>query len=326
MTPPLSVVMPVRNAMPYLDSAVASILGQSFADFEFVIRDDASDDGSTEALRDWAERDGRIRLIEGGEALGPAGSSAFVVRHARAPLVARMDADDVSLPNRLARQMEAMAAAPEAALVASLWEGIDRKGRVVRAADRARLERASPFAPFVHGSILFRRDLFDRIGGYRAECDYWEDIDLFLRFAAAAPVLVLTEPLYRHRFSETSTRLASGADRVEAAFGRLCGCLHDYCRTGGYDPAGAAPATPPPFVFVLAGSPLLWAGERPLVLRRMLRRAELRPDAATARALLWAAWADASPRTLRLALRARLALRNLAAGRPAKPWVEWRLR
>ena len=63
-TPRLSVVMPVHNAMPYLDAAVQSILGQTFADFEFVILDDASTDGSTERLRHWARQDARIRLIE----------------------------------------------------------------------------------------------------------------------------------------------------------------------------------------------------------------------------------------------------------------------
>ena len=63
-TPRVSVVMPVHNAMPYLDIAVESILGQTLQSFEFVILDDASTDGSTERLREWARRDPRIRLIE----------------------------------------------------------------------------------------------------------------------------------------------------------------------------------------------------------------------------------------------------------------------
>src|SRR5258708_11231113 len=97
-TPRVSVVMPVHNVLPYLDAAVASILRQTFEDFEFVILDDASTDGSTGRLRQWASRDARIRLLEAKRNLGPARSSDRVARAASAPIVARMDADDISYP------------------------------------------------------------------------------------------------------------------------------------------------------------------------------------------------------------------------------------
>ncbi|HEX8263236.1 MAG TPA: glycosyltransferase family A protein, partial [Allosphingosinicella sp.] len=71
--PPLAVVMPVRNTLPYLDECIASILTQGFGDFEFAIYDDASDDGSGERLRHWAARDARIRLVRGETRLGPTG-------------------------------------------------------------------------------------------------------------------------------------------------------------------------------------------------------------------------------------------------------------
>ena len=81
----LSVVMPVHNALPHLDAAVRSILEQTHRDFEFVILDDASTDGSTERLKEWAAKDERIRLHLGKKNLGPAASSNFVVRERRAP-------------------------------------------------------------------------------------------------------------------------------------------------------------------------------------------------------------------------------------------------
>jgi glycosyltransferase involved in cell wall biosynthesis len=90
--------MPVYNALPHLDQAIESILKQTLSEFEFVILDDASTDGSRERLEHWAELDSRIRLLEGDENLGPVGSSNFVARAARAPFVARMDADDISYP------------------------------------------------------------------------------------------------------------------------------------------------------------------------------------------------------------------------------------
>src|SRR6185369_10635095 len=86
-TPRVSVVMPVHNALPYLDAAVESILSQTFGDFEFVILDDASTDGSTERLRYWASRDSRIRLLEEHRNLGPARSSQRVACAASAPIV-----------------------------------------------------------------------------------------------------------------------------------------------------------------------------------------------------------------------------------------------
>src|SRR3954469_16623216 len=102
--PRVSVVMPVHNALPYLDGAMECILGQTFTDFEFVILDDASTDGSTARLREWAKRDERIRLYGAREKLGPAVTSNFVVRKARAGIIARMDADDISHTDRLMRQ------------------------------------------------------------------------------------------------------------------------------------------------------------------------------------------------------------------------------
>jgi glycosyltransferase involved in cell wall biosynthesis len=126
--PPLSVVMPVYNALPYLHESIASILAQTFADFEFVILDDGSTDGTAAALREWARRDPRIRLVTSPRNLGLAGSSNLVVAHATAPLIARMDGDDVAHPERLERQLAVMRAHPDASLVATLWEGIDAGG------------------------------------------------------------------------------------------------------------------------------------------------------------------------------------------------------
>lgn len=209
--------MPVRNALPYLDEAVESILAQTYRDFEFVILDDFSHDGSRERLRTWATKDSRIRLYESDERLGPAGSANRVVEEARADLVARMDADDVAHPERVQRQVEIMLRHPEVVLTASTWEGIDRLGKLVREADISKLSSNSFGPPMAHGSIMFRREAFTRVGGYDEECEYWEDLDFVVRLADVGRILVSAEPLYRHRFSETSTRLTSDRETVEDA-------------------------------------------------------------------------------------------------------------
>ncbi|QAY75126.1 glycosyltransferase family 2 protein [Sphingosinicella sp. BN140058] len=301
----LSVVMPVRNAGPFLDASIRSILDQTLSDFEFVIRDDGSTDGSTERLRNWAARDPRIRLFIGEHSLGPAASSNWVVSKSSGRLVARMDADDIAHPDRLMRQAEALEAAPSACLVGSLWEGIDEKGRHLRPRDRWRLSRSSPFSPFPHGSIMFRRDAFERAGGYRCEADFWEDADLYFRMAEIGRLLVLPDALYFHRSSALSTRLTSEQEKVETSVDRM------YRRVGGItaDPGDGKVL---PRVFVSLGSTRLWSGRSPAVLGRLLRRGRLGWNAETAAVLFWAAWGAVSPSTLRACLRTVVRLRDRA--------------
>jgi glycosyltransferase involved in cell wall biosynthesis len=140
--------MPVRDAGPYLEDCLRSILEQTWQDFDFVIRDDGSVDGSTEILRHWAARDPRIRLFVGEESLGPAESANWVMRRTEATYVARMDADDIAHPDRLRRQLAVFDSCPDACLVGTLCEGIDANGHRVRPRDRWRLTRPGPFAPF----------------------------------------------------------------------------------------------------------------------------------------------------------------------------------
>jgi hypothetical protein len=324
--------MPVHNAGPYLAASVESILAQTFADFELVALDDASTDGSAGLLRDWAKRDRRIRLVESSTRLGPVGSADRVVREARAPVCARMDADDVSRPTRLAVQWEVLRANPDACLVGSLWEGIDAAGRLVRPRDRWRLVRRSSFAPFPHGSIMFRREAFDAVGGYRAACTYWEDLDLYLRMAARGRILVVPAPLYCYRFHAGSTIGGEIGVEEERAAQFMLRCLAarragaDYRALvpeegGAHDRPRLSPAT----LYFLA-TRRLWAGHSPGILRRLPRLAMGRPTPLWLGLLVLATVGDLSPRAVRWALRGFIRLRDALAGvaiRDGRP-VEWR--
>lgn len=326
--PKLSVVMPVRNALPYLDNAIKSIVGQTFGDFEFVIRDDHSTDGSIEVIRAWAARDKRIRLHEGKERKGPAGSSNWVVGRSGAPVVARMDADDIAHPDRLRRQLMLLDAETDAVLVGSVWEGIDRAGRIVREADLSTLNRSNFSAPFAHGSIMFRRAAFDAAGGYREQCNFWEDLDLYLRMAMHGRVLVIPEPLYQHRFSETSTRLVSERIEVERSVDLMFRCREAHLRGEDYTPLLSQSVEQQetrkldPNAFLSLGFISLWSGIRPHLLSGMLQRADIKFDAATAKAIVWAIWADLSPYSLRWLMRLLLHRRS-ARARQALGEVEY---
>src|SRR4029079_17325746 len=131
----------VHNAGAYLDACVASVLAQDFADYELLLYNDGSTDGSADRLRAWAARDSRVRVESGDTRLGAVGSSNRIVELARAPLVARLDADDVMLPGRLTSQVAVFAERSKAVLVGSLSWTIDAAGTRVRAPDLARLLR-----------------------------------------------------------------------------------------------------------------------------------------------------------------------------------------
>ena len=329
--PPISVAMPVYNALPYLDEAIGSILGQSWSDFEFVIYDDHSTDGSYERLQELARSDSRVKLFRGDHNLGPAASSNEVVRFASAPLVARMDADDISYPDRLQRQAEIFAGNPDVGIVASLCDVIDWKGKLVRGPEIWRLTRNSWFTPFPHGSMMFRRELYDAIGGYRNRCEFWEDLDFVLRAHEVSRILVLPKALYRYRQSYASTRLASSQDRVEKAIHLRYRAVDRIRQNLSYDdllcggPIGGDQRVDPR-VFISIGSLALWSGRRQKIVWRFLKRARIGFDKKSLLAAIWICWTSISPGTLRGLMNLLSSVRNAAVSQkpsPSEPF-EWR--
>src|SRR6185436_6532143 len=147
-----------------------------------------------------ASRDSRIRLFRSDRNLGLSGSSNFVVQKARSPIVARMDADDISHVDRFRRQWEVLQTRPDVVAVGTLCEGIDAAGRVTRPRDRWRLVRRSRYVPFPHGSAMFRRDAFNRIKGYDEQLSYGEDQEAFLKLTTIGTVVTLSDALYYFRY------------------------------------------------------------------------------------------------------------------------------
>ena len=315
--PPLSVVMPVHNAIPHLDAAVESILRQTFRDFEFVILDDASTDGSTERLREWAARDHRIRLIELKQNLGPALSSDRVARAAIAPVIARMDADDISCPTRLEDQIGVLKRNADVGLVGGLSETIDCAGSKIRPTELWRLLLPASTPPMNHGTIMYRREVFERVGGYRKACEFWEDCDFIVRVAAISKIMVLPYRVYQYRQSPVSTRVASEQDRVERAVDLMYRARERVEDGFDYDDLLQRPHEPgdklDPRVFRSVGSITLWSGGQPRVLMRLLERGDLRCNLRTAMEIVWTAWASLHPQTLRAFMRLLLLARSVCA-------------
>lgn len=330
MDPVISVVMPCHNARPYLDEAIRSILDQTLSEFELILLDDGSTDGTREDLREWSRRDERIRLLRNPERSGLSRSSARIVSEARAPLIARMDADDTSRPERLERQREVMSRRPDASLVATLWEGIDQKGRTVRSRDRWRLLKRRPFAPFTHGSIMFRRSAYDAVAGYRNETEYWEDFDFYLQMARVGRILVIPDALYHYRFHVDNSRLVHQREELERAYGLLHRCVAAYREEGTYESqlffeqdAEQSPVDVRSYVTLLIGSTRLWAGCRPGIIHEVF--SSWPASRLALQTLLIALWGQASPATLRFFLNLIVRIRDRIAGRHIQPGevIEW---
>jgi cellulose synthase/poly-beta-1,6-N-acetylglucosamine synthase-like glycosyltransferase len=190
----VSVLLPVRDGAPHLEGALDSLLTQSLRDLEIVAVDDGSTDGSPEILRRYAGTDGRLRVIST-EALGivPALEAARSV--ARAPYLARMDADDVSHPDRFEAQVDLMEAHPAMALSGvrvqyfpeeEVRDGALRYQDWINAStshEEIALERFVE-CPIPHPTFLLRTNWVERVGGYRDE-GWPEDYDLLLRLVQA---------------------------------------------------------------------------------------------------------------------------------------------
>ncbi|MBI4380454.1 MAG: glycosyltransferase family 2 protein [candidate division NC10 bacterium] len=331
--PLISVVMPVHNGEPYLAESIKSILTQTFRDFEFIILDDASTDRTPEILRDWAQRDRRIRLFRSPEQLGLVRALNYVVHQARALVCARMDADDISHPDRLRRQWEVLHAHPQVLLVGTLWEGIDEQGRCVRPRDRWALVRRSPFAPFPHGSSMYRRDVFWEVGGYREGCAPWEDLDLYLRNSKRGRLMVIPDALYRYRFHIGSVTLSSPLETITRVLDLMHRCItlhlagRDYAHLLTMTPASVdSEGRVSTETLYYLGASRLWAGYSPGILGEFRNYRWLPWRKTTLKTLVLGVGGSLSPSTLRGFLRWWIWLRDHTAGgyfRNGNP-VEWR--
>ncbi len=206
--PRVSVVMTVYNDGPFVAEAIESILNQSWTDFELIIVDDGAMDDSVARVQEF--HDPRIRLIRQSNA-GLAAALNAGIRHARGELIARQDADDRSVPERFARQVDFLQKHPEVGLVGCSATVIDEQGQEVRPArlptDDAELQRAlvkGEGNPLMHGAVMMRKSAVEAAGMYRVEFRRAQDLDLWLRIAERWQVANLPETLYEWRRRRTS--------------------------------------------------------------------------------------------------------------------------
>ncbi len=213
--PLVSVLMPVYNSARYLDEAIGSIAAQTFRDFELVVIDDGSTDVSTRALEKFARREDRMRLFVRGN-LGVIATRNELLRAARGELVAWMDSDDVSFPQRLERQVEAFRRDPLLACLGSAAQCIDPEGNFLNV-ERYPSQHAEILLEQQKGgamrfpTTMMRRELALRTGGFREPFRIGEDFDLLLRLSEIGKMANLPDTLYLYRQHVASVCSTLGA-------------------------------------------------------------------------------------------------------------------
>ena len=207
----VTVLMPVYNADRYLGSAIESILRQTFKEFEFLIINDASTDRSGKIMGSFS--DNRIRVVENETNLGLAQTLNRGIQLAKGEFIARQDADDLSHPERLERQVAFLRAHPGTGLVGTQALIIDESGRYKRILrhrphDHVAIKWDLLFDnSFVHTSVMFRNKIVrDTLGGYDPSYVACEDYELWFRVAEVCHVANLPSSLVLHRLHSASKR------------------------------------------------------------------------------------------------------------------------
>lgn len=210
-TPDISVIMSVYNQRNsrYLEQAILSVLRQTFTNFEFIIYDDGSDEEIRGQLEEYAQKDGRIRLLGDPKNRGLAYSLNACIHNARGRYLARMDDDDISDPKRLRVQFDFMESHPEIPFVGCSAYLIDQDGawgvrRMPQSPSRRDFMR---YSPYIHPTVMIRRSVFDTQTAYQsaAQTLRCEDYELFMRLRKAGVCgYNMPEILFHYREDKSS--------------------------------------------------------------------------------------------------------------------------
>ena len=194
--------MSVHNQAEFLETAIESILKQKFTNFELIIINDASDKKTTRLLKQI--KDKRVRLFHNQKRLGLAKSLNRALSKAQGQYIARMDADDVAFKNKLKSQLKYLASHPDAAGCGTAATLINNKGEKIGTKQYPQnyhqiKKVIMRFSPFIHPTIMLRREVIDELGGYDERLNGAEDYDLWLRLVAKYPMANLPGVLFQYR-------------------------------------------------------------------------------------------------------------------------------
>lgn len=206
----LSVVMPVYNAEEYVEECITSVLDQSFQNFEFVIVDDCSSDGTWSIIQEYEENDTRIKAFRNQQNLGvvKTRNKAFSKACGSSEYVAIMDSDDVCLPERLERQVSFLERHEDHGVVGGNTVIINERGERIghRAYPETNrdVQRELVFrSPFAQPAVMLRRSILRRVGEYNEEYERAQDYELWFRVLSISKGANLQGDVLKYRVSES---------------------------------------------------------------------------------------------------------------------------
>ena len=216
----VSVIMSVYNAEKYLQSAIDSILKQTFSDFELILINDKSTDSSDVILQANRKNDSRIVILENEQNLGLTKSLNRGLAIAKGEYIARMDADDISVPERFAKQVEFLDGHPDYSFVSCIAQYIDENGnpeqmRLFPETNEEIYNMMPKVDAVMHPGVMFRKEDIARIGNYCEDFRVVQDYDLWFRgMAAGYKFYNIQEPLVLFRKNNTYNSRKSRAYRM----------------------------------------------------------------------------------------------------------------
>lgn len=208
--PTISVVMPAYNAEKYIARAIESILSQTYKNFELIIVNDASKDKTLSIIKKYAKKDSRIRYVTNSKNKLIAYSLNRGIALAKGSIIARMDGDDVSTPERLKKQYAVLRAYPKVAIVGADLDVVSKKGKIISqrkypTASSALKKLMFRYSPFSHPVVMFRKAVFNEFGGYREDIFPSEDIDLWFKIGSKYEFASIDKPLLKYTLIQNSS-------------------------------------------------------------------------------------------------------------------------
>lgn len=211
----ISVIMAAYNASDFIAPAIESILGQTFRNFELIIIDDGSTDNTLEIVRRYLQEDSRIRIIQSNHVGAPCARNLGIYE-SKYPWIAVMDADDIAMPERFEKQINAATANPNVIAWGSYAHHISATGEVMSLVRQGPVNEdefynvwSNGHVPFViHPTALIKKEIFLKVGGYAKEFSVSQDFELFERMGNYGPILAIPEPLLLYRVHSQSASMS----------------------------------------------------------------------------------------------------------------------